>query len=72
MKAIKATGHIDDQRQIALDQPLINSKNSRIEIIGMSALLLDTHTFICRHRTTSSSSTPSSRPLRSYSHCPSD
>ena len=33
MKAIKATGHINDQGQIALDQPLINSKNSRIEVI---------------------------------------
>ena len=33
MKAIKATGHIDDQGQIALDQPLIDNKNSRVEVI---------------------------------------
>jgi hypothetical protein len=33
MKAIKATGSINEQGQIQLDQPLIGDSNRRIEII---------------------------------------
>ena len=33
MKAIKATGSINEQGQLSLDRPLINNKNSRVEVI---------------------------------------
>ena len=33
MKAIKATGNINEQGQLSLDHPLINNKNSRVEVI---------------------------------------
>ncbi len=33
MKAIKATGNINEQGQLYLDHPLINNKNSRVEVI---------------------------------------
>ncbi|MBW4540931.1 MAG: hypothetical protein KME43_17530 [Myxacorys chilensis ATA2-1-KO14] len=33
MKAVKATGSINEQGQLSLDHPLTVSKNSRVEVI---------------------------------------
>lgn len=37
MKAIKATGTINEQGQLSLDQPLQSDKNSRVEVIVLIA-----------------------------------
>ncbi|BAU14934.1 hypothetical protein LEP3755_54900 [Leptolyngbya sp. NIES-3755] len=42
MKALKVMATIDDQGQLTLDQPLLQEKNSRVEVIVLISAEADT------------------------------
>jgi hypothetical protein len=48
MKAIKATGTIDEQGQLFLDNPLTSDKNSRVEVIVLIQGSEDDHSDITK------------------------